>query len=111
MRKFSLILVVLALLTSGSIFANEFNSTEPSNDLSTQIGILLDENSFIVEDDLTANVQFTLNDQMEIVVLTVETDNEMLESFVKSRLNYEKVESKEYKVGKTYSVPIRITAS
>ena len=37
---------------------------------------------------------FTVNSEEEIVVITVETDDLELESFVKSKLNYKKVELK-----------------
>ena len=45
----------------------------------------------------------------QLFVLSVETDNANLEQFVKSRLNYEKVELEEYREGKTYTIPVRIT--
>ncbi|MCW5515977.1 hypothetical protein [Muriicola sp. Z0-33] len=108
MRKFSLLFAAM-LLSAGTLLANADKPKNPSNDLSAQIGELLENNSFIVDNDLTAEVKFTVNGDREIVVLSVDTDNANLESFVKSRLNYEKVELQEYREGKTYTVPVRIT--
>jgi len=116
MRKFSLVLVAAMLLTTGGIFANDSKidskKADPDKTISTQIAELLDDNSFVLgEDDLTANVKFMLNDQKEIVVLSVDTEDKALEGFVKSRLNYKRVESKDCKKGETYTVPVRITES
>ncbi|MBT8183834.1 MAG: hypothetical protein KJN76_03265 [Eudoraea sp.] len=108
MRKFSLLFVAM-LLAVGTSFANADKPKNPNKNLSAQIGDLLDNNSFIVDSDLTAKVKFTVNRDQEIVVLSVESDSDLLEQFVKSRLNYEKVELQEYREGKTYTIPVRIT--
>ena len=114
MRKFSLVLVAAMLLSAGSVFANDSKSkknVEPAKNLSSQIAKLLDDNNFIIENDITADVRFTLNSNKEIVVLSVKTEDETLEGFVKSRLNYKKVDLTEYREGRTYTVPVRITES
>ncbi|MDH3796007.1 MAG: hypothetical protein OER83_03950, partial [Flavobacteriaceae bacterium] len=61
--------------------------------------------------DITAVVKFTLNAEQEIVVLSVQTDDDSLETFLKYRLNYQKVELENFKEGRTYTVPVRITNS
>ena len=109
MRKFSL-LFVAALLSAGTLFANADKPKKPNNNLAEQIEELLDNNNFIVDyNDLTAKVKFTVNTDQEIVVLSVDSESELLEQFVKSRLNYQKVQLQEYREGKTYTVPVRIT--
>ena len=115
MKKVSLLLVAAALLISGNVMAIEGktgSSTDPKSKICSQIGDLLDDNSFeLMEDtDLTASVRFTLNDEHEIVVLSVDTENDRLEGFVKARLNYHKVADQNLKEGKIYQVPIRIRA-
>ncbi|MEH6680963.1 MAG: hypothetical protein V7724_10475 [Sediminicola sp.] len=112
MRKFSVLFVAVMVMFSGSALANDSkNEAKPVKKLSTQIGALLDGNSFVLDsNDLTAQVRFTLNDEGEIVVLSVSTENPILEGFVKGRLNYKKVELDSYKEGKIYTVPVRITA-
>ncbi|NAS11256.1 hypothetical protein [Poritiphilus flavus] len=111
MRKFSVLLITVMLLSAVSMNANivKPKPKNPTKSLSAQIENLLDDNNFIVENnELTAKVKFTLNEEKEIVVLTVETDNDQLESFVKSRLNYQKVNLEDYREGKIYRVPVRI---
>ncbi|NNC35768.1 MAG: hypothetical protein HKP24_12820 [Croceitalea sp.] len=111
MRKISVILVAVALLTAGNVLAN--NNTEPINPtqkLASQIHKVLESNSFNVKEDLTANVRFTINNEGEIVVLSVDTKDEILEGFLKGRLNYHKVEVANVKEGTMYTVPVRIRA-
>lgn len=113
MKRISLVLVVSMLLTMGNVFANgpKIDKPEDDNDLSVQIAELLKENTFSDNDvDLLAYVKFTLNEKNEIVVLSVNTADYNLEAFVKSRLNYQIVDSSDYKEGKLYVVPVRVLA-
>jgi len=111
MRKVSLAVIAALVLSVGTISANtnpEFKG--PDKALSTEIHSLLKKNNFNVEEDLTAEVRFTINQEGEIVVLSVQTENVSLEGFVKSRLNYKKVVTNEAKSGRTYIVPVRIVS-
>lgn len=109
MRKLPVVLAAALLLTAGNLFANDSKTIDPKKDLANQIGQLLDKNSFVLSDhDLTAEVLFTLNSKKEIVVISVDTEDEDLERFVKSRLNYQTVELASGEEGKMYTVPVRI---
>ncbi len=111
MRKLSYAFVAAMLLSTGTILANTTDVREPSTGLSAQIAKMLSDNSFSEEStNLTAEVRFTLNDEGEIVVLSVETDSDNFESFVKNRLNYKKVNIANLKEGKLYTVPVRIAS-
>jgi ribosomal protein L7Ae-like RNA K-turn-binding protein len=114
MRKVSLMLVAALLLSTGSIFANDSKKdAEPSKtqNLSKQIGEFLDSNN-LTENHLgeEAQVLFMLNSEKEIVVLSVDTDREDIEGFIKGRLNYQEVEVKNYKEGKQYTISVRIAS-
>jgi len=110
MRKLPVMLVAAILFSAGNLFANDFESTDPNKELAIQIGDLLKDNTFMLaEQDLTAKVLFTLNHKKEIVVISVDTENEVLERFVKSRLNYKTVEIPVSKEGIMFTVPVRIT--
>ena len=108
MRKISLVLVAALLLTTSNVLANDYKPENPVKKLATQIHKMLKDNNFDISDDLTADVRFTINDEGEIVVLSVSTTNEVLEGFVKGRLNYKKVANAQE--GKIYTVPVRIEA-
>jgi len=114
MRKVSLMLVAALLLSTGSIFANDSKKdAKPSKtqNLSEQIGEFLASN-YLQENNLghEAQVLFMLNSDKEIIVLSIATDQEDLEYFIKSRLNYHKVAISEYEEGKKYTVSIRIAS-
>ena len=114
MRKVSLMLVAALLLSTGSIFANDSKKDpKPSKtqNLSEQIGKFLNSNN-LKENNLghEAQVLFMLNRDKEIVVLSVETDQEVLEGFIKNRLNYQEVAINDFEEGKKYTVSVRIAS-
>ncbi len=112
MRKLSYVMVAAMLLTAGSVFANNNPKvkSEPTKSLSDQIGAILEDNNFNVNDQgALAQVLFTLNSEKEIVVLNVETNgNTALEGFIKNRLNYQQVDFDNYVAGKNYIVKVRV---
>jgi len=113
MRKISLVFAAALLLSAGNVLASEgpSNSENPKAKISTQIESLLEEsNGFNLGEanQLTAVVRFMLNDEKQIVVLSVDTQDERLELFVKARLNYEKVSDQNLKKGKAYKIPVRV---
>ncbi|MFK7813969.1 MAG: hypothetical protein AB8B59_15845 [Maribacter sp.] len=114
MRKVSLMLVAALLLSTGSIFANDSKKVaEPAKtqNLSEQIGNFLKSNDFDEKyEGHSAQVLFMLNDNKEIVVLSVETDKQNLEGFIKSRLNYKQVDLNNYEEGKKYTVSVRVAS-
>ena len=115
MRKISLVFASALLLSAGNVFAIEgaLKAKSPKAKICNQIERLLEERSgFNLGDsnELYAVVRFMLNGEQEIIVLSVETQDERLEGFVRARLNYEKVADQNLKEGKTYRVPIRVRA-
>lgn len=105
MRKISLVLIAAMLLSSTNILAKN-GTNDPGKSLSTQIAKLLSNNTFT--DDQSAEVRFTLNNERQIVVLSVATKNIIFEGFVKASLNYRTVDLDDYREGKVYTVPVRV---
>lgn len=56
-----------------------------------------------------ATVKIMINSKNEIVVLSVDTDNELVDAFVKGRLNYKKVSTKI--TSEIFTFPIKVLAS
>lgn len=108
MRKFSLILVAAMLLSVSSVFGNNGLDDNPSQTLSQQISALLSKDALRMpwDTEMHALVYFTVNSEKEIVVLSVKTNEEELESYLKGRLNYIKVECSNYMIGVTYKIPV-----
>lgn len=109
MRKISLSIFAAALFLTTNAFAAD-PIENPSKTLSNQIQSMLVNNNFNIVDDLTADVRFTVNQEGEIVVLSINTESVELEGFVKGRLNYQKVDFSQIEEGKIYTVPVRISA-
>ncbi len=94
MKKLIVLLFAIVLGTS-SIFANNGTAEKDSNQqIREQVAVLLDnpEIKLLETKELIANIEFTLNTKGEIVVLNVDTDKELIQSYVKSRLNYKKID-------------------
>lgn len=112
MKKISILLVALAFTFATSVSANSTdpdNSVEPKSKISKQISKLLENPYFSIEKTLEAEVTFMLNDNDEIVVLSVNTDNKIVEKYIKARLNYNKLNMEELEEkSDEYKVMIRI---
>lgn len=89
------LVVLLALvLGSSSVFANDNTGANPEQKLRNEIAALLDKPEIIVEkEELSANIEFTVNSNDEIVVLTVNSEEDNITEYVKTRLNYKKIEA------------------
>ena len=111
MRNLKTVTVALALFATMSAFATKGKKATKTTNLSGQIYEMLKDNSLNVEDsELTAEVRFIVTEKGELLVLSVETKDEIMEGFVKSRLNYKKVQLDNVAPGRVYEVPVRITA-
>jgi hypothetical protein len=111
MKKLKTVSVALALFATMSAFATKGKKVTKENNLTGQIYELLKEHEFKLDsEELTAEVRFIVNEEGELVVLSVETDHDIVEGYVKNRLNYKKVQSEEIVPGRVYELPVRITA-
>ena len=111
MRTIKTLLLIVALTFSSVLVAstNAEDKRSESVAITEEIGKLLQNPSFLVDEEITANVRITLNKNNEFVVLSVETKNIYVENFIKSRLNYQKLPVTINNGEKTYIVPVRIT--
>ena len=111
MRKFKTITVALALFVTMGAFASEGKKETKEKSLSGQIYEMLKDNQFNVDyKELSAEVRFIVTENGELIVLSVKTEDEVLDGFVKNRLNYKKVQLENVAPGRVYELPVRITA-
>ena len=111
MKKISLVVVASMLLVSGNLFANDPIPNDPTQSLNSQIANILEHNNFALDKDITAKVEFTVNQDQEIVILDVETKHAILKRFLKNRLNHRKIKLEGVEEGAKYVVPVRLIAS
>jgi hypothetical protein len=109
MKNLNLIVLVIAFGVSSMSFATPTNNPDINKELRYQIIKLLgDFNVDFKSNELTAEVVFTLNSKAELVVVSVNSKDQKLDSYVKSNLNYKKVTVKAFNEGKIFRMPIRI---
>ena len=110
MKNLKLIITVIALslFVTSATYANETETTS-SDQLSSQVAELLGNHPFDeVEEGIEATVSFMLNKEGEIVIVSVDSDSEGVEQFVKEKLNYQKVNTIGLKNGKIYEIPLTL---
>ncbi|EKF56308.1 hypothetical protein I215_02258 [Galbibacter marinus] len=106
--KKSKLIVLLAILSSSLLMAN-VDPNPSTKEISKQLSSILGTPNFkLNENVLVANVRFKVNAESEIVVLTVKSENELVESYIKGRMNYKKVDVPGLIAGKEYTVDVRI---
>ncbi|WP_152286191.1 hypothetical protein [Flavicella marina] len=109
MKKFILVMFALVLGTVVTIAANPKTMTVKEK-LRSEIERLLDHPNFLEDETIiSAKVEFLVNKNGEIVVLMVDSENERINEYIKSRLNYQSVaESSEEMNNKKYSIPVKV---
>ncbi len=109
MKRISVLLLAVVFTLSGALSANAMeNEKKPvKNQMSKEISEMLKAPSLDINGDVKAEVTFTLNEDNEIVVLKVKTENADVERFIKQRLNYKKIKFR----GKLpeYKLTVRVT--
>lgn len=101
--------IVLTLFVSSTVFASTPTKTSNKNQLRTElIKLLGDFDAVHQEKDLTAYVSFIVNDENQVVVITVDSDNKSVDAFVKGKLNYKKVVASGIERGEVFIMPLKI---
>ncbi len=67
--------------------------------------------SFQFNKEVKAIVAVFINQNDEMVVLSVDTDSKSLENYIKRRLNYKKLSKEAIGYRKSFKIPITITRS
>ncbi|SNR17744.1 hypothetical protein [Tenacibaculum jejuense] len=105
-----LVTLIVVTLINFSAFANTEKPTRKTvkADLRTEIVKLLGKADFDYTRNISTNIEFTINNKGEIIVLTVDTDDINVNSYVKNKLNYKVVTSEAKVIGQTYKMPLTI---
>ena len=119
MRTFKTLLLAAVIAFSCTLSAYAKEPTEPTEPtevetaektaITKEIGKLLNKPDFVIDQDVQAFVRIVFNQDNEMVVLSVECDNEMINNYIKSRLNYKKLADNVIDKDQAYIIPIRIT--
>lgn len=110
-KSIKILLLAVAFTFSGVLSAStepEPTTTNFADTISVEIGELLKNPGFLITDEITAEVKVMINEKNQLVVLSVNSKHDILDSFVKSRLNYKKLSVKLKTGQKKYMIPVRI---
>jgi len=114
MKTIKTVLIILAMTLTTVVSANNNPNKErpvtktESSLIAKEISSMLVKPDFDIKNELKANVTFVSNGNNEIVVLKVETNNEQLDQFIKSRLNYHTMSSIKLTNNRTYKLPVKV---
>jgi hypothetical protein len=112
MRTLKMLVLVVAITFSSVLSAstNPIEKAEPAT-ITEVVGELLKNPKFQLETEVNAMVTVFINENDEMVVLSVDTDSEVVEHYIKGRLNYKKL-SKEAIGSKTsFKIPVKVKKS
>lgn len=107
MKSLKASLLIAALVFSSISFATVVKEGNETLTISDEISALLKNPNFKVENEFIAKVDFMLNQDKEIVVLSVHVSNSEIENFIKNRLNYKTISSSDVKLGEHIILPVR----
>ena len=109
MKNLKLLVLALALFTI-NISAANLNPIKPTDELRIEIVELIGTNYMneMQADELGAEVLFTVNNNREIIILSVDYDDHLIESYLKRKLNYKKVNHRPSKNGEIYLLPVKM---
>ncbi len=110
MKQLKTLLLAVTITFSSVLMAstNPVNPTAETSKITLKIERFLENPSFDVDHEMTANVTLTLNKDNELVVLSVDSEDEKMKSFIKSRLNYKKVSGSYDTLSDKFIVPVRV---
>ena len=109
MKNVKLFILALGLFTLNLSAAN-LNPVKPTDDLRFELVDLIGSNFMddMLQDEYAADVLFTVNANRELIVLSVDSENAELETYLKRKLNYKKVNHKPSKHGEIYLLPVKL---
>jgi hypothetical protein len=109
------VLVLAVAFTFSGVLAASTNpdkkTGDETNSVTEKISKLLENPSVDLKYDASATVMLTVNMDNEIVVLSVDAENKDVASFIKARLNYQKLDGSFDAKLKAYKVPVKILRS
>jgi uncharacterized protein YdeI (BOF family) len=115
MKNFKTVLAILAISIASVLPTSANTNTEPTSNeaktvLRAEIVNLLGNHKYDLKNKtLEAQVSIMLNNQNELVVVAVNSNNERVAGYVKARLNYKKIDVKGIQKGTVYRLHLKMT--
>ncbi len=112
MKTLKMLVLVVTITFSSFLSArtNPIEKAEPTS-ITQSVWELLKKPNFTLKNDVSAMVDVFINENDEMIVLFVATDNKSVESYIKTRLNYKKLSKELIGNRKSFKVPVKILKS
>ncbi|MCC4213251.1 hypothetical protein [Leeuwenhoekiella parthenopeia] len=113
MKTFKTMVLAVAIICGTALNANTTEPTSKTTSAAVKIAMKkelashLEKHDFQIEKTTTVLVSFTVNEDNEMVVISVDSDDTGIKKFIQGRLNYQKFETTPI-VGQTYHVPVTL---
>ena len=112
MKKLIVLFLGFTLSTTVLFANNDTPGAVAKKELRTEIVKLLGNNEFPLSSAFVkAEISILLNGKNELVIISVKSDNALLENFIKRKLNYKKVKASSLRKMKIYKMPIKVVRS
>jgi len=110
MKNLKLFVFAVAFFTLNIVSAANLNPINPTDELRVEINDLIGSSYMdeLSENEYSADVVFTVNSKSELIVLSVNSDNSHLKTFLKNKLNYKKVDHTPGKPGEIFLLPVKM---
>ena len=109
MKTLKSIIVALSILITSSAFATDSATANTPEAVAKEITTLLNNPSFLVVENQTVAVEFILNKDKEVVVLSVDCNDAEVCTFISERLN-RRVLRTSLEQGKVYTLPVKFVS-
>ena len=114
MRNLKSIIAIIAisLATTFSTHAIEKEPSKKTKELRSEIVSMLGTSVQLnLKQTSSAEISFMINNNNEVVVVSVDSKVAEFQSIVKNKLNYKKLAIKGFKKGEIYRVPVKLKAN
>ena len=111
MKRLPILFMLAVLLSLNTVLAANPNSTEPklAKAMVSQVYALLQENK--IPDAIRgsmAEIRVAVDDGNYLRILSIETENEALEKFIRTSIDFEKLRKGSYEQGIVYRIPLEV---
>jgi hypothetical protein len=110
MKNLKLFVFAIAFFTLNVVSAANLNPINPTDELRVEITDMIGSSYMdaMSENEYSAEVVFTVNSKSELIILSVNSDNNHLKTYLKNKLNYKKVDHKPSKPGEIFLLPVKM---
>jgi hypothetical protein len=107
MRKYKVLALALLICTAGLFAANTSEPDDPKKEIRNQIVKLLEDPTFVVEEEMNVVITFTFSSEGEIVVLCAGCKDKQVVNYIRKHLNGKKFDNPGER-DKIYKMPLKI---